>query len=174
MSLSPRPTRSAFTLIELLVVIAIIAILIGLLVPAVQQVREAANRSTCANNLKQLGLALHNYHDVNKRLPYGRSSGGSKDHSWAVLLLPYIEQGNVYQLLTSAYPNVTQIFGINPINNTTVPEIKTARETQMPIFFCPSRRGPPQPLMDLVNTPPQANPAVGGSVGDYAACKGDG
>jgi prepilin-type N-terminal cleavage/methylation domain-containing protein len=171
---SPRRRAAAFTLIELLVVIAIIAILIGLLVPAVQQVREAAARSQCGNNLHQIGVALHNYHDTHKKLPYGRSGGGSKDHSWAVLLLPYIDQAPVWTLFTNTYPGVTQYFGVNQINSTTVPDIITARQTEVPIYFCPSRRSPPQPMTDLVNNPPQANPTIGASVGDYAACRGDG
>jgi len=104
--------RRAFTLIELLVVIAIIAILVALLLPAVQQAREAARRSSCKNNLKQIGLGLHNYHDTHTVFPPGAfgPKGGYQpnqgsghtghEHSWAVAILPMVEQGPLYDALT--------------------------------------------------------------------------
>ena len=95
--------RSGFTLIELLVVIAIIAILIALLLPAVQQAREAARRSTCKNNLKQLALALHNYHDTHRSFPVGLMRPDSNPAStqghgvgWSAMILPFMHQAPLY------------------------------------------------------------------------------
>src|SRR5437660_379746 len=119
-------TRCAFTLIELLVVIAIVAVLIALLVPAVQKVRESAARTTCLNNLKQIGIALHLYEGDKKQLPPNRLS--DLHATWAVLILPYLEQDNVYRRwnLPDTYYN----------------QPDPARLSQVPGYFCPSRRAP--------------------------------
>src|SRR5437868_2952930 len=94
-----RSPRQAFTLIELLVVISIIGVLIGLLMPAVQKARDAAARSTCANNIKQIGLGLHNYHDAFKSFPGNvtTDSQGLVRERWFVKILPYVDQGNLFK-----------------------------------------------------------------------------
>src|SRR5262245_45532135 len=102
--------KKGFTLIELLVVIAIIGVLIGLLLPSVQKVREAANRTKCTNNLKQIGLACWTYYDTNNRFPPGGGAKGSGNGlgtgtdwgSWVVYILPYLEQGNLAQAIDGA------------------------------------------------------------------------
>jgi prepilin-type N-terminal cleavage/methylation domain-containing protein len=122
--------RGAFTLIELLVVIAIIAILIALLVPAVQKVREAAARTQCTNNLKQVALGCHGYHDVNKKLPQGyvvnTARQPSPGWSWSVLILPYIDQAGIYQSLN---PNLNLPDG---------PTVTALTQTPLAVFRCPS------------------------------------
>ena len=125
--------RRAFTLIELLVVISIIAVLIGLLLPAVQKVREAANRTKCKNNLKQIGLAMHNYHASRNSFPPGFTSRAAALNGpslgpgwgWGTYLLPYLEQDNVYRLI-----DLTKDIA-NPVN-------AQARVMSLPVFLCPS------------------------------------
>lgn len=97
-------SRSAFTLVELLVVISIIGVLVGLLLPAVQMARETARRAYCLNNLKNSGLALHNFHDVHRRLPPGSDSLNDTEHSWASRILPYQEQSALYRQIDFSLP----------------------------------------------------------------------
>jgi prepilin-type N-terminal cleavage/methylation domain-containing protein/prepilin-type processing-associated H-X9-DG protein len=126
-----RCARRAFTLIELLVVIAIIGILIGLLLPAVQKIREAAARMQCSNNLKQWGLAMHNMHDATGAIPEGNRSNPRR--VWVVLVWPYVEQGNMYVQFDQ-----TRHFYQTP--NTYVYTTDGIYAKTAPIYYCPSDR----------------------------------
>ncbi|HWL09811.1 MAG TPA: DUF1559 domain-containing protein [Planctomicrobium sp.] len=137
-----RSIRSGFTLIELLVVIAIIAILVALLLPAVQQAREAARRSQCKNNLKQIGLALHNYHDTHSIFPPGYVSilgtFGETDRpacwTWTAFILPFLEQSVIYSQLN--------VGSITPHQAVSSAQLLPIMKTPLAVFRCPSDSGP--------------------------------
>ena len=150
--------KFGFTLVELLVVIAIIGILVGLLLPAVQAAREAARRMQCSNNLKQMGLSCHNFHDTFRKLPPSRAADNFG--TWAVYLMPFIEQNNVYQ----AWDGGTMRYYATPIQ----------ARSPIGVYFCPSRRAP---MVSTANDGPRTGPTypfTPGGCSDYAANEGNG
>lgn len=170
----PPPRRHGFTLIELLVVIAIIAVLIALLLPAVQQAREAARRSQCKNNLKQIGLGMHNYHGVHLVFPYGTRAVGSyggdyagklmRRDTWFHQILPYIEQANLYEAYVQAHVarqaanggGVTWVYDTGDADF--APEVANA---VVPVTVCPSDPNAP-------------GHGPRGFIGNYVGCAGSG
>lgn len=130
-----KANRSGFTLVELLVVIAIIAIMIALLLPAVQAAREAARRMQCQNNLKQIGLGLHNYESQWRSLPWGAKGGWGP--SWTTDILPQIEQGALWELVPYGEPGSATGTDLNSIR------YRMLAQTVIPTYRCPSQPGPP-------------------------------
>jgi len=130
----PSHGKAGFTLIELLVVIAIIGILVALLLPAVQAAREAARRAQCLNNLKQIGIALHNYHNVYEKFPAGYSTEGDGDEpkhgSALVAILPFIEQADIYDLIDLRWRHSAE--------QSRYPGGRFLYETVLPVYLCPS------------------------------------
>ena len=147
---SMKNRRHAFTLVELLVVIAIIGILAGLLLPAVQAARASARRTQCSNNLKQIGLAIHNFHDTRRFIPPSRPADGFL--TWHVLIMPFIELDNLEEKLDWRLPYAQQ----NP----------DALKVAVPVFTCPARR----PALDISTFEVGDKPV--GACGDYAGNAG--
>jgi len=156
----PRDRREGFTLIELLVVIAIIAVLIGLLLPAIQKVREAAGRMSCGNNLKQIGLALHSYHDANGSFPPGAIRNGvccdtPSGATWTIFILPYLEQDSLYKRYDFTQANE------HPAN-------AFVRQSFVKVYTCPSD------MNANVLEKPESGPGAGlpYATGSYRAVSG--
>ncbi|MCA9129997.1 MAG: DUF1559 domain-containing protein [Planctomycetales bacterium] len=149
--MSTSPSRAAFTLVELLVVIAIIGILVGLLLPAIQSARGATRKMQCQNNLKQIGLAVQNYHDMFRQFPWANANSTLNGGSLFVSVLPYMEQSNAFRLYDFTRSNS------DPINQQVVSQ-------QLPFYYCPSdaRR----------RSVPSCDSDAGRAPGTYAACIG--
>lgn len=166
MSTSSIRRRRGFTLIELLVVIAIIAILVALLLPAVQSAREAARRSQCKNNLKQIGLALHNYHEIASSFPagwigvsnYNQDPEGESGFAWGTMILPHLDLENLRHEINTDLP-IDDASG-NPSNSSLL-------STQLPVFECPS-----DPHVLLFPTPARSGIDIQRSVANYAGVFG--
>jgi len=189
------PTRVAFTLVELLVVIAIIGVLVGLLLPAVQAAREAARRMQCGNNLKQIGLALHNYESANKRFPPGNVTPLAMANGcfvgtalrdlhpgsvWSVSILPFIEQNAIYNALDiggtfpSSYSDSTAVPPPNNLNPARFnPITSSPLYARLPFYQCPST---PSGMLGWVSVATVGNPLpdVEKTTMNYFACMGGG
>jgi len=153
--------RRGFTLVELLVVISVISILIGLLLPALQQARAAAYRTDCGNNLHQIGMAMHNYQLNYGVLPPARIS--DQGATWSVLILPFMEQDNLFQQWDET--------------KTYYQQSDTARKIQVKSYFCMARRSSQTPpgesiAGDVPSNGPANAPNVPGALADYAVCIG--
>jgi len=164
MSPSLRRRRVGFTLIELLVVISIISLLVGLLLPAVQKARESASRISCANNLKQISLAMHEYQMIYGSLPPRCLGANADGATWMVLIMPFVEQGNLFNRWNTS---------LNYYQQSDV-----ARLTPVPIYFCPSRRTASTALASVSGDQQwlggeSFGPRVPGALSDYASCLGD-
>ncbi len=159
-----------FTLIELLVVIAIIAILVALLLPAVQSAREAARRSQCRNNLKQLGIGLHNYHDVNRTFPPSiiQSTTPFNVQFWGTMILPYIEETTLYGQYDFSVPPIVEAstFGYS---SATIAKNIEVMSTPLPIFMCPSTAST-DVVFDVAGVPSSVFP---GPSMTYSFARGD-
>jgi prepilin-type N-terminal cleavage/methylation domain-containing protein len=176
-----RRNRLGFTLVELLVVIAIIGILIALLLPAVQKVRDAANRIKCQNNLKQLGIALHAYHDTYQQFPVAAKYDLSNTYSWAQNIFPFVEgttQYNGYHGLTNAFQRSWLQQDCQPWASAAIqgsfaglyqPDDFLARTNLPKVFACPSDAGP-----DAYQASPPDDPFSAQGRGNYVVCVGAG
>ena len=152
--------RIGFTLVELLVVIAIIGVLVALLLPAIQAAREAARRSACVNNLRQMGVAVETHHDATGRFPMGRNRPDERGVSWAYYLLPYMEELPVYDAFDDTLP-------VYHVANT------AAMRTAIQVYACPSRRNAAADRdFDDDDNPPAAQYLGVAALGDYAANAG--
>src|SRR6056297_301806 len=169
-------TRSAFTLIELLVVIGILGILVGLLLSAVQRAREAARRLSCSNNLKNIGLALHGYHQSHRSFPYGHQMRGGLDgdlqnefggngFGWSWSLLPYLEQEGLFEQFDSRYCIGFDDESIGVRN-------RSLASTPLSIFSCPSDPKPPKAVFVAIEGATTSYQAASGSYNGYCAASG--
>ena len=175
MLLERRSRPRGFTLIELLVVIAIIAILIALLLPAVQQAREAARRTQCKNNLKQMGLAIHNYHDTHSCFPFAYMLTQTPNFnvaSYSIQILPYLDQAPLFNQWSPNYPAINEMATMYPWGAAAIQQNLNVIKTPLTVFQCPS--SPAAPVADYGLAPPAYPLTLNWTAarGDYSVTSG--